>query len=82
MIKNRKSEFPWLSGKYVAIRPRDKRVFEVVKRHNGKYEITTHTPYMITDAYLMLGDIWFDIDPFESFIQAVKFLKENINNLL
>ena len=51
---------------------------------NGKYSILKRKPYYVTDAYVLYDDIflWDKAPVFDSWIQAVRFLKENINNLL
>lgn len=57
----------------------DKAVFSVTK---GKNEIIRHYPYMRTDA--KLSDpvfLWMDLPKFDSFVQAVKYLKENLEQL-
>lgn len=62
---------------YTAIRE-DKRVFSVCK---GDNRILEHRPYLTTDVCLD-NYIWERIDRFDSFVQAVKFLKENLNSFL
>ena len=51
---------------------------------NGKYSILKHEPWYVTDAYIMWEHTEFiERTPlFDSWIQAVKFLKENIKDLL
>lgn len=49
----------------------------------GKYRILKHEAWYVTDACIMIGDnFWETIPPFDSWIQAVKFLKENYKELL
>ena len=58
----------------------DKRVYSVTK---GENRIVRHYPYIRTNASLnMDGAIWKDLDGFNSFIRAVRFLKKNVNDLL
>ena len=54
--------------------------FEVRK---GENRIIKHEPYYRTDAMIIYGNtfFWETVPPFESFIQAVKFLKENADKL-
>lgn len=57
----------------------DKAVFSVTR---GENEIIRHYPYMRTDA--RLSDpvfLWMDLPKFDSFVQAVKYLKENLEQL-
>lgn len=63
-----------------------------VKRDDGKiFEVTNkkpiriieHLPYYRTDAVLYDEHLLYeDVPVFNSFIKAVRFLKENINNFL
>lgn len=50
----------------------------------GQYCILKHAPCYVTDAYIILEEGLFceQVPPFDSFIQAVRFLKENIKNLV
>ncbi len=51
----------------------------------GKYCILKHEPWRVTDAYIVIDSYnnWWEKTPlFDSWIQAVKFLKENIGDLL
>lgn len=58
----------------------DKRVYSVTKGENC---IVRHYPYLRTNARLnMDGVVWQELDGFNSFIRAVRFLKKNINDLL
>lgn len=57
----------------------DKAVFSV---HKGDNRIIRHMPWYNTDA--RLSDpvlLWMDLPPFESFVQAVRYLKENLEQL-
>lgn len=49
---------------------------------NGKYSILKHEPWYVTDA--RLADLPFDneVPPFDSWIQAVRFLKNNYDLLI
>lgn len=56
-----------------------KYVFSVTK---GENKIIRHQPWYRTDA--VLSDpvfMWNDLPTFDSFIQAVKYLKENLEQL-
>ena len=49
----------------------------------GKYVILKREPWYVTDAWIVYFDIIADKTPeFDSFIQAVRYLKENINDLV
>lgn len=52
----------------------------------GKYTILKHEPWYVTDAYIVNekhGAFWWERAPlFDSWIQAVKWLKENYKDLL
>lgn len=51
--------------------------------NTGKYAILKREPWKVTDAWLSIDGILFDRTPrFDSFIQAVRYLKENINDLV
>ena len=57
----------------------DKAVFSVTK---GENRIIRNYPYLRTDA--RLSDpvfLWNDLPKFDSFIQAVRYLKENLEQL-
>lgn len=57
----------------------DRAVFSVTK---GRNEIIRHYPYMSANA--VLSDpvfLWMDLPKFDSFVQAVKYLKENLEQL-
>lgn len=58
--------------------------FEVIKNSAGKYEIVKHEAFYTTNAYIINDNIflWNEAPFFNSYIKAVKFLKENINNLI
>ena len=60
-----------------------KAVFSVTRRKdNGKVNIIHHMPYYSTDTYLDNGlPIGDKVEPFDSFIQAARFLKENLEQL-
>ena len=50
---------------------------------NGKYSILKHEPWYVTNASIIYGEgFWETVQPFDSWIQAVRFLKENYNNLI
>ena len=64
---------------YTAVNSR-KSSFSVTK---GDNRIVKHEPWYNTDA--VLSDpvfMWNDLPKFESFIQAVRYLKENLEDLL
>ena len=66
---------------YTAV-SKDKLVFSIT---NGDNRILKHEPWYTTEAMWMLDSqmAFWDTPPvFESFIQGVKFLKENLENLL
>ncbi len=58
-----------------------KAVFAI---HKGDNRILREYPYHTTDARLGtdLAMLWMDLPRFDSFVQAVKFLKENLENLI
>ena len=50
---------------------------------HGDNRIIKHEPYYITDATIDYGlDMPWDLQHFDSFIQAVRFLKENLDHLM
>lgn len=53
--------------------------FYVNKRHDGQYEILKRDLWITTEAVLF--PLW-DIVRFDSFVKAVKYLKENFENLI
>lgn len=56
--------------------------FIVERKKSGPYRIYLDTYCRRSDPVLIVGGgWWFDVPVFDSFIKAVKFLKENINNL-
>jgi hypothetical protein len=59
----------------------DKAVFSVTRCDN---RIIRHEPYYNTDARLAtdIVTLWMDLPRFDSFAQAVKFLKENLEDLI
>lgn len=59
-----------------------KSVFSVEKKYGPPYTIYSHQPYYTTDAVYSDPDfLWIDLPKFDSFIQAVRFLKENLEQL-
>ncbi len=63
---------------YTAVN-KDKAVFSVTK---GENRIIRHMPYMKTDARLSIPVLlWADLPEFHSFVQAVRYLKENLEQL-
>lgn len=57
----------------------DKAVFSVTK---GDNRIIRHMPYYRTDAVLSIPVLlWMDLPKFDSFVQAVRYLKENLEQL-
>ena len=49
----------------------------------GQYTILKNEPWCVTDAYIIIDGELFEPCPlFDSWIQAVKFLKDNIHNLI
>lgn len=49
----------------------------------GQYRILKHEPWYVTDACIVIGkNFWETIPPFDNWIQAVRFLKENYKDLL
>lgn len=58
-----------------------KHVFSVTKERHGPYEIIKHEPYYNTTAVIMIDSqmaFWEDTPKFDSFIHAVRYLKENL----
>lgn len=49
--------------------------------NTGQYRILKHEPWYVTDARYNYN-LWDTVPPFDSFIQAVRYLKENIGNLM
>lgn len=65
----------------------DGKIFQVTNRKdgNGKYKIikNNENACMYSDAVLADSTfIWQDIQPFDSFIQAVRYLKQNVKKFL
>ena len=59
---------------------KEKRVYSVTK---GENRIIRHDPYIRTSAALNIGDgVRRELDEFNSFIRAVRFLKKNADDLL
>ena len=57
----------------------EKAVFEVRK---GDNKIIRHQPYLRTDAVYSDPDfLWIDLPKFDSFVQAVSYLKANLERL-
>ena len=58
--------------------------FFVTDGHNGKWYIKKQEPWYVTDAHIMVeGEfLWFKVEPFDSYIKAVKFLKKHVEELL
>ena len=63
----------------IPISPKYSKVFSVRK---GDNKIHRHEPYLTTDAYIAYGGSFWDLPKFDSFIQAVRFLKTNANELI
>ena len=62
-----------------------KHVFSVTKERHGPYEIIKHEPWYRTNASIMIDTqmaFWEDTPKFDSFIKAVQYLKENLEDLL
>lgn len=58
-------------------------VFFVAKHDNGKWHILKREPWYVTDAYIYTEPFMFwKVEPFDSFIQAVRWLKANHADLL
>lgn len=55
--------------------------FFICKNYNGKWAIMKNEPWYITNA-VMSDILWSEIEPFDSMIQAYKFLKQNVNQML
>ncbi len=50
---------------------------------DGRYAILKREAWSVTDAYQIFDNIIMEqMMPFDSFIQAVRFLKENVENLI
>lgn len=70
-----------MNGKlsYLAVNS-DKAVFSVTR---GDNRIIRKMPYYNTDARLSIPVLlWNDLPKFDSFVQAVKYLKENLEQLM
>lgn len=66
---------------------RNGKTYFISQKSNGLFEILESRPIgkgsVVSEAYLYCGVfLWNRIEPFTSKIQAYKFLKENINNML
>ena len=55
--------------------------FFIRKNHNGMWEVLKNETWYTTNA-VMADMLWSEIEPFDSMVQAYKFLKRNVNNLL
>ena len=77
--QNRNGKITGLSA-----RRNDGKIYKVKCRNNGKWEILEYRGRdgvfnaVLNDPCLM----WVSIEPFDSMIQACRWLKENIDNLL
>lgn len=50
---------------------------------DGRYAILKHELWYVTDAYISIDGGWCEqVMPFDSWIQAVRFLKNHINELI
>ena len=49
--------------------------------NTGQYRILKHEPWYVTDARYA-DAFWDTVPPFDSWIQAVRYLKENVGKLL
>lgn len=61
-----------------------KHVFSITKHYGGPYTIRKHEPWYTTDAMIMIDSemaFWDDTPKFDSFIKAVRYLKENLEYL-
>lgn len=57
-----------------------KQVFSVTA---GDNRIIEHCPYYISpDPWYVEQGMWFDMPKFHSFVQAVRFLKEHLEDIL
>lgn len=53
------------------------------KGADGKYHILKHEPWYVTDAYICLGNVWAaQVQGFDGWVQAIRYLKENIGDLI
>lgn len=62
-----------------------KLVFGVTKEKSGPYEIRYYRPYVSGRASVFISRemcFWEDTPTFDSFVQAVKYLKDNLEDLL
>lgn len=74
------------NGKIMGLSTRrdDGKIYKVKCRNNGKWEILEYRGRdgvfnaVLNNPYLM----WVSIEPFDSMMQACRWLKENIDNLL
>ena len=65
-------------------READGKIFEIEKRYDGKFEIIENRG-LYGNFNAVLNDpvfMWNELDPFNSWVHAYTWLKENINNLL
>lgn len=60
---------------------RRKQVFSVTR---GDNRIIIHRPYIRSNAVVVYHDgaFWEDIEKFDSFIKAARFMKENIDHMM
>lgn len=69
---------------YTAVNSRN-GVFSVTKEKRGPYEIIKHEPYYRTNANIFLEKemaFWEECPKFSSFVKAVKYMKDNLEDLL
>ncbi len=56
---------------------------KVYSVHRGENRIIVHEPYYRTNANIIVdGTFWYEIEPFDSFIKAVRFMKKHRDELL
>lgn len=53
-----------------------------IRKFNGKWDIMKKDAWANTNAFLVIGSFWMDIEPFDSMIKAYKYMKDNIEKLI
>ena len=62
-----------------AIEPRIRCYF--IRKENGKWKILKNEGWYVTDVSLNENP-WFEVEPFDSMVQAYAWLKEHVDELL
>lgn len=53
-----------------------------IRKFNSQWNIMRKDVWANNDAYLLVGEFWMDIKPFDSMIKAYKYMKDNIEKLI